>query len=75
MGDPNIQPYLTSEDGVLFDLRISHGDVSFDMWELEENEVLHFIEDIKSMLYLLKHGAGNLKERNEASMDKTGGTW
>ena len=66
MTSEKIQPYLTSEDGELFDLRISHGSVSFDVWELEEDEIYQFVNDILSMLKLLKSSGGDsLRERNE----------
>lgn len=71
MVNSKVQPYLTSEDGELFDLSISHGAVAFAMLDLEENEIHQFIADIQNMLCLLQHGGSdNLKERNEASMQE-----
>jgi hypothetical protein len=62
---------LSSEDGEYFNLRISHGEVSFDIYEMEENEVLQLIAVIQNMLYLLKHGGSDdLRERKEASMQE-----
>jgi hypothetical protein len=45
------------------------------VWELTADEVHIFLSEIKGQIYLLQHGTSNLRERNEASMDRSGGTW
>jgi hypothetical protein len=51
---PLVQVYLTTEDGEYYDLRISDGNVSFNVWDMHENDINRFIDDIKSFVYLLK---------------------
>ena len=73
MTPEKIQPYLTSENGELFTLTISHGDVSFDIYDLSSDEIHQFTADIHNMLRLLKSGGGDsLRERKERQIS---GNW
>ena len=66
MSKERFQPYLTSDDGELFNLTISYGEASFNLYDLSEREIYQLINDIENMLKLLTAPGGeSLKERNE----------
>ena len=46
--------YLSTEDAEYFDIRISHGEVSFDLWDVHENEINKIISDIQDQVKLYK---------------------
>ena len=49
-----IQPYISSEDGVLFDVSFNVGDISFGIIELDKTEVLDLFKDIMTQIELLE---------------------
>jgi len=51
--------HLSTEDAEYFDVRISHGEVSFCLWDVHEYEINKIIEDLKSQVYLYKVEYGN----------------
>ena len=64
--DPRIEPYVSSEDGELWDISFNHGDVSFTIIELTEEEIERMIQDIRDQVFLLKESYEELRgDKNE----------
>jgi hypothetical protein len=49
-----VQPYVSSEDGRLFDISINANEISFSIIELTEEEVSELVKDILEQMELLK---------------------
>ncbi len=49
-----VQPYVTSEDGELFDVSFNTDDVSFVLIDLTHDEIVELISSIESQVGLLE---------------------
>jgi hypothetical protein len=49
-----VQPYVSSEDGRLFDVSINANEISFSTIELTEEEVSELVKDILEQMELLR---------------------
>ena len=49
-----VQPYVSSEDGEIFDLKFCTNEIIFEIIELTKGEVEELINDIKTQTSLLE---------------------
>lgn len=66
-----VQPYVSSEDGKLFNISFNIDIVSFDIIELTEKEVSELVKDVLEQMELLKEAyqevSGGSKEKKETT--------
>lgn len=48
-----IQPYVSSEDGILFDVSLNTDDVSFEILELTHDDIIKLVGNIMEQVHLL----------------------
>lgn len=63
-----VQPYISSEDGKLFDLSFNTDDVSFEIIELTKNEIAELASSIGSQVRLLEEA---YQSSNQTTRDET----
>ena len=53
-GEMKVQPYVSSEDGEIFDVKFCTNEIIFEIIELERKEIEDLLQDIKDQLDLLE---------------------
>lgn len=63
MSDPKIQAYVSSENGLYFDVSFNEGIVSFKMIELEEEDIIDLFDQIMRQVALLQEAYHSLDSK------------